>query len=407
VTDRTDDESAGTPDESIETTAGPPTEKKTRPKKKQRTPRDPEPRGRQATGKGKRRSTAKAAEGVEPSASKASMPLLVALVTLAIGVGIGWLVRGTSLAASAPTPAPSTSSSAAAGTGPCAQWATQLCEKTGDSSEACGTAKSAAELLPASACAAARADVAATLTKVQNARSACDKLVTKLCADIGEGTDSCKLVRERTPSFPTQQCQQMLEGYDEVVAELRHMEAKNAPLTPEVAAAQAAGTGPSFGPANAKVTVVEYSDFECPFCSRAATVVKKLKEKYADRVRFVFRQYPLPMHKDAGLASEAALEAHAQGKFWQLHDKMFDNQRALDRKSIEGYAQQIGLDMVRFRKALDDGTHKQAVKADQKLGDQIGVDGTPTMIVNAKRVPNPADYEALASLIDAELAAAN
>ena len=375
-------------------------EPKTKPRK--RKPNRPERGGERTSSKGKRPSAA--AVPVSDPANKSGSVLIVALVAVAIGVGIGWLARGPSAETSA---AATPSASASAASAACDQWVEKLCKEAGESSEACGSARSAANLLPAAACEAANTEIPATMARIQSARSACDELVTKLCADIGQDTESCKLVKEKTPSFPTAQCKEMLEGYDDVVAELRQMERKNAPLTREAAAAQGAGNGPSFGPANAKVTVVEYSDFECPFCSRAAAVVKKLKENYSDRVRFVFRQFPLPMHRNAALASEAALEAHAQGKFWAFHDKLFENQRALDRASIEGYAQQLGLNMTQFKKALDEGNHRGAIEADKTLGDQIGVNGTPTMIVNTKRVSDPTNYAALAALIDAELAAAN
>ena len=199
----------------------------------------------------------------------------------------------------------------------------------------------------------------------------------------------------------------MMQNYDKVLGELQAMEKKNAPLTPDVAAKQAAGDGPSFGPDDAKVTVVEYSDFECPYCSKAAEVVNKLKKNYANKVRFVFRQFPLPMHKNAPLASEAALAAHAQGKFWEMHDKLFENFRNLNRESIEGFAQEIGLNMEKFKAALDGDEHEKTIESDMALGKEIGVSGTPTMIVGTKRVSNPTDYDAVAKLIDAELAAAN
>lgn len=271
---------------------------------------------------------------------------------------------------------------------------------------ACQQAKAGATIMPPGACQAALADMPATMAKVKAARGACDELVTKLCKDIGEDTESCKLVKDKTPSFPPERCSQMMENYDKVLGELQAMEKKNAPLTPEVAAKQGAGDGPSFGPADAKVTVVEYSDFECPFCSKAADVVKKLKENYADKVRFVFRQFPLPMHKNAPLASEAALAAHAQGKFWPMHDKLFENQRSLDRESIEGFAQELGLNMEKFKAALDGDAHEKTIESDMELGKEIGVSGTPTMIVGTKRVSNPTDYDAVAKLIDDELAAA-
>ncbi|MBN2195402.1 MAG: thioredoxin domain-containing protein [Polyangiaceae bacterium] len=345
----------------------------------------------------------------EPDTSQAGgrQVLFLALVTLALGLVVGWFAHDAKASSHSPdvagTPAPSGSATAGRA---CEQWSGAVCKEAGDSSEACSQAHAGAELMPEGACQLALQSLPTTLAKVKSSRSTCDELVTKLCADIGPETESCKLVKEKTPSLPATQCQQMMDSYADVLGEFQTVEKRNAPLTAEVAAAQAAGNGPSFGPRNAKVTVVEYSDFECPYCSRAAEVVEQLKKKYSDRVRFVFRQFPLPMHRNAALASQAALAAHAQGKFWQLRDKMFANQRALDRENIEGHARQIGLDMARFRKALDDSSYDAAVKADVALGEQISVSGTPTMIVNTKRVPNPTDYAAIAMLIDGELAAA-
>jgi protein-disulfide isomerase len=161
---------------------------------------------------------------------------------------------------------------------------------------------------------------------------------------------------------------------------------------------------PSFGPENAAVTLVEFSDFQCPYCSRAAGMVTKLKEKYGDRVRFVFRQFPLSFHQNAQVAAEASLAAHAQGKFWQYHDKLFADQSKLDRASLEATAKAVGLDMAAFKKALDDKTYAAAVAADLKLGEQVAVDGTPTLFLNGKRISvDPSDFDAVAKLIDTAL----
>src|SRR5690606_19664169 len=139
----------------------------------------------------------------------------------------------------------------------------------------------------------------------------------------------------------------------------------------------------------AKVTLVEFSDFECPYCSRAAQVTEQIKEKYGSKVRFVFRQFPLSFHPNAQLAAEASLAAHAQGKFWDFHDKMFENQNALDRSSLEGYAQAAGLDLTQFKAALDNNTHAERVKGDLAMGNDVAVQGTPTLFLNGQRIPDP------------------
>jgi protein-disulfide isomerase len=165
------------------------------------------------------------------------------------------------------------------------------------------------------------------------------------------------------------------------------------------AGVRASGAGGAF----ARVQIVEFSDFQCPFCSRAASAVHQLKQKYEKDVRFVFRQFPLQMHPDARPAAIASLEAEAQGKFWAFHDKLFENQSQLDRASLEKHAQAVGLDMAKFKKALDESTHGAAVDRDLKLGEEVKVNGTPTIFLNGKRVQNATDFAAMSAEIDAEL----
>jgi protein-disulfide isomerase len=343
----------------------------------------------------------RSARGNQDKGSSASA--LVAAAALIVGVGGGWLLRGANPGAGgAAKPA---ASAAAEGTGACDAWASELCKRTGDASEGCSKAKDAASVLPASACSAAKLDLDATVTKLKAARVSCDRLVEKLCADLGDKSQTCGMVREKVPGFPAERCKQMLDGYDGVIGELREMEESNAPISADLAQRQAAGDSPGFGPKDAKLTVVEYSDFQCPFCGRAASAVGKLKEKYGQKVRFVFRQFPLSMHPEAGLAAEASLAAHAQGKFWPFHDLLFEHQRELSRASLEKYAQQAGLDMAKFKKALDEHTFAEAVKADQKLGAEGKVSGTPSIFVGTERVGNATDFDAIAQAIDAKLAA--
>ncbi|HTU63810.1 MAG TPA: thioredoxin domain-containing protein, partial [Polyangiales bacterium] len=187
------------------------------------------------------------------------------------------------------------------------------------------------------------------------------------------------------------------------LAGLKKQEEKNKPLSPEVQAKLTSGNPPAHGPKESKVTVVEFSDFQCPYCSRAATTVTDLKKKYGDKVLFVFRQYPLSFHENAHISAEASLAAHEQGKFWELHDKMFENQKKLDRASLDGYAKDVGLNVAAFKKALDDKKYKDAVDAELKLGEEVAVDGTPTMFVNGKRVSNPTSVEEVSKVIDEAL----
>jgi len=286
----------------------------------------------------------------------------------------------------------------------CADYSKKVCDAAGAESGTCTSVKTATDLMPKAACGAALADFAFTEKKLGEAKKSCDDLTTKLCAEIGDKTETCEMVKTQTKTFPPERCSMMMEHYAEVVADLKKREAKNQPLTPEKIAAISGSDAPAFGPEGSKVTLVEFSDFQCPFCSRAATVVHQVKEKYGDKVRFVFRQFPLSFHQNAQMAAEAALAANEQGKFWQLHDKMFADQGKLDRASLEATAKEIGLDMAAFKKALDDKAHAATIAADTKLGEEVGVDGTPTVFINGKRVADPTNFDALAKQIEAALA---
>jgi protein-disulfide isomerase len=305
----------------------------------------------------------------------------------------------------APTPAASGSAGAlaAAASGPCQKYAATLCEKAGKESESCQALTASAEIMSPEACSAGLKDIGYSLKKLGEAGKSCEDLVGKLCAAVGPTSDTCNMVKTQTKQFPASRCKGMLDHLPEIVADLKKMEAANQPLSAEVAASIANSKGPAFGPANAKVTVVEFSDFQCPYCSKAATVVDQVKEKYSDRVRFVFRQFPLPMHENARGAAEAALAANAQGKFWEFHDKLFQNQAQLTRSGLEGFAKDAGLNVAEFKKALDAKTYAADVDSDVKLGESVAVQGTPTMFVNGARVANPTDFQALSSQIDTAL----
>lgn len=287
----------------------------------------------------------------------------------------------------------------------CEDYAKRLCTETGETSPTCAAIKTSTDLMPPEACAAGLANVAFSTKKLGEARKVCDELVTKLCTEIGPTTATCEMVKTRTKEFPPERCTAMMEHYTEVVTDLKRQEEKNKPLSPEKLAMLTNGAVTTFGTAGSKVTIVEFSDFQCPFCSKAATATHALKEKYGDKIHFVFRQFPLSFHQNAHVAAEASLAANAEGKFWEFHDKMFENQAALDRPSLERLAQELGLNVANFKKALDDKTYAAAVDADLKLGGDVAVDGTPTMFLNGKRIPNPTDVDAISKEIDAALAA--
>jgi protein-disulfide isomerase len=157
------------------------------------------------------------------------------------------------------------------------------------------------------------------------------------------------------------------------------------------------------GNPKAAVTIVEFSDFQCPFCSRVNPTLKKVFETYGDKVRVVFKHNPLSFHKDAPLASEAALAAGAQGKFWEMHDVLFQNQRALKRPELEKYAAQLGLNMEQFNADLDSHKFKAQVDADLKHASEIGVRGTPNFFINGKKITGAQPFEAFKAKIDEAL----
>ena len=139
------------------------------------------------------------------------------------------------------------------------------------------------------------------------------------------------------------------------------------------------------GPPDAPVTVVEYGDFECPNCKQAAGAVKLLLAHFEQRIRFVFRHFPLEeIHPHALRAAEAAECAGGQGKFWQMHDLLFEQQRHLELSQLHGYARTLDLDMARFTAEMDDEIYLQRVREHQRNGDSSGVRATPTFFVNGR-----------------------
>jgi protein-disulfide isomerase len=162
--------------------------------------------------------------------------------------------------------------------------------------------------------------------------------------------------------------------------------------------------GPSRGPENAKVTIVEFSDFQCPFCGRAHDTVEEVMSAYAGKVRLVFRQFPLEFHENAPKAAEAALCANEQSKFWDYHDLLFKNQQKLKVDDLKAHAASMGLDAGKFNECLDSGRMATAVKEDQAAGAKAGVNGTPAFFINGTMLSGAQPLEEFKKVIDAELA---
>jgi protein-disulfide isomerase len=139
------------------------------------------------------------------------------------------------------------------------------------------------------------------------------------------------------------------------------------------------------GPAEAPITLVEYGDYQCPYCGQAYNIVKNLQKKLGDKVRFIFRNYPLQdLHPYALHAAIAAETANIEGKFWEMHDIIFENQRRLDDASLTAYAKEIGLDKNKFQNDFGSKPTVDKVNADVESGNKAGVDGTPSFFVNGK-----------------------
>ena len=157
----------------------------------------------------------------------------------------------------------------------------------------------------------------------------------------------------------------------------------------------------------AKVTIVEWSDFQCPYCGREFGVIEKVMKEYDGKVRLVFRHFPLEFHPFAAKAAEAGACADAQGKFWPMHDWMYGHQRELDRASLEKAAASLGLDVTRFKSALDNPATEARVGADAQAAQAVGVNATPTFFVNGREHVGGMPFEQLKSEIDKEIARAD
>jgi protein-disulfide isomerase len=155
------------------------------------------------------------------------------------------------------------------------------------------------------------------------------------------------------------------------------------------------------GPADAAVTLVEYGDYECPYCGAAYPIVKELQARMGDRLRFVFRNFPITTsHPHAEQAAEAAEAGAAQGRFWEMHDLLYENQTQLRDQDLHAYAEQLGIDVERFDKDLAEHVHAPRVREDFMSGVRSGVNGTPSFYVNGARHDDSYDFETLLAALE-------
>jgi predicted DsbA family dithiol-disulfide isomerase len=166
----------------------------------------------------------------------------------------------------------------------------------------------------------------------------------------------------------------------------------------------ALGDGPTRGTPNSPVLLIEFADYECPYCQKINADLKKLEAEYSGKVLFAFKDYPLPMHKHAQKASEAARCAGRQDKYWEYHDLLFEKGSGLEISQLRDYARTLKLDTAKFDQCLDSDETAPAVKKDQEQGQKLGLTGTPSFFVNGHFFSGAATYAMLREIVDQQLA---
>ena len=169
------------------------------------------------------------------------------------------------------------------------------------------------------------------------------------------------------------------------------------------------GQAPAFGKKDAKVKIIVFSDFQCPFCGRAAETVSEVKKKFGNKTQVAFKHFPLPMHKDAKPASEASMCVNEQSsdKFWKFHDLAFKNQDKLNSEGLEKLAKDSGADVAKFKECMGAKKFADFVKTDLEYGEKIGVRSTPTFFINGQLIAGAVPFEQFAETINEALAEAD
>jgi protein-disulfide isomerase len=226
----------------------------------------------------------------------------------------------------------------------------------------------------------------------------CKSLRDRVCAQFGDGSDECRLAAEQTRGFAADRCLAMLSHYEDMArSATRLVEGRRAVTAREQTTAH--GPAPTIGSSGARITMVVFCDFDSPDCARGSGIATAIKNLYADRVRLVFRQFPLSGNKDAHLAAQASLAAHAQGKFWRFYELMFGNEQDHARPALERYAKEAGLDEVAFARALDRRELVADVDADRELGKKLNVSALPALFVDGRQVRFPYGVTELAEVV--------
>jgi protein-disulfide isomerase len=207
-------------------------------------------------------------------------------------------------------------------------------------------------------------------------------------------------VRQPIRSLLTQQ--RTSQAYQAYVEKLRAKSSIRISLEPP--RQKIAADGPAQGPANAPIELIEFSDFQCPYCLRAHPIVKQVLSTYGDRIRFVYRNYPLPSHPNARPAAEAAQCAAEQGQFWPYHDRLFAEPNKLSDDDLKASAAALGMDAGRFNACFDSHKYKARVEADMQAGNDAGVNGTPAFFINGRMLSGAQPFDEFKRVIDEELA---
>jgi protein-disulfide isomerase len=214
------------------------------------------------------------------------------------------------------------------------------------------------------------------------------------------GNQTLDQVKERIVQYMKGQQEAELQG--EFIEGLRQKYKVTVALEPPKVVVSDGGA-PSRGPANAPITIIEFSDYECPFCKKAEPTVKQVMEAYPDKVRLVYRHYPLPFHQNARPAAIASACANLQGKFWEYHEKVFAAP-SLTADSLKKVAGEVGLDQAKFDACLDNGETASVVDKDVEDASAVGVRGTPAFFVNGRMLSGAQPFERFKTIIDEELA---
>jgi predicted DsbA family dithiol-disulfide isomerase len=232
-------------------------------------------------------------------------------------------------------------------------------------------------------------------------------------AALGEITDEevAQFYQEKVDQMGGQTLEDVAPRIRDYLARLRRQtvgeklfEAAGVDVLLERPRVEVAADGPSKGPANATVTIIEFSDFQCPFCSRALPVIEEVMALYPDDVRVVYRHMPLDrIHPRARTAAEASLCAQDQNQFWAYHDLLFANTRALADEDLARYAQELNLDVAAWQQCMSEGRHQATVEADVEAARSIGVTGTPAFIINGLILTGAQPVDEFVSVIDSEL----